>query len=104
MDDFKLIAKLLLGIRKSEMGEKFNGLDLLPKYKDESGATVISPQEVKWLSALALKLQEAGYVKGFLVDEWFGVAWQFSEPTLTFSGVEYIATNPLLRRWVQDGD
>lgn len=104
MDDMKLIAKLLCGIRESEMGEKFNGLDLLPKYKDESGNTVIPPQEVKWLSALALKLQDAGYVKGFLVDEYIGVSWQLSKPTLTLAGVEYIATNSLLRRWVQDGD
>lgn len=37
MNDMKLIAQLLRGIRDSEMGKKFNGLDLLPKYKNESG-------------------------------------------------------------------
>lgn len=104
MEDMKLIAKLLYGIRKSEMGEKFNGLDLLTKYMDESGNTVTYPQEVKWLSALALKLQKAGYIEGLLADEYLGVCWQLSKPILTIAGVEYIATNPLLLRWFQHGD
>lgn len=102
MDDMKLIAKLLHGIRQSEMGEKFNGLDLLTKYKDESGITIIPPQEVKWLSALALKLQEAGYIKGLLTDEYMGVGWQCAKPRLTLAGVEYLATNPLIQRHLQN--
>lgn len=102
MDDMKLIAKLLHGIRQSEMGEKFNGLDLLTKYKDESGNTVISPQEVKWLSALALKLQKAGYIEGILTDEYFGVGWQHSRPTLTLAGIEYMEVNPHVKRYLQD--
>lgn len=96
MDDFELITKLLYGIRQSEMGEKFNALDLFTKYKDETGKAIIPPQEVKWLSALALKLQDAGYIKGLLTDEHFGVGWQCSKPTLTLAGLEYMATNPLI--------
>lgn len=103
MDNMKLIAQLLRGIRDREMGKKFNGLDLLPKYKNESGDTIIPTEELRWLSALALKLQKAGYVAGFLVDEYSGVCWQCSEPTLTLAGIEYMETNPFVKRWLQDG-
>lgn len=102
MEDMKLIAKLLYGIRKSEMGEKFNGLDLFTEYKDESGKAIIPSQEVKWLSALALKLQKAGYIEGLLTDECMGVSWQLSKPVLTLAGVEYMATNPLIQRYSQN--
>lgn len=104
MDDFKLIAKLLRGIRKSEMGEPFLALDLLPMYKDENGNKIIPPEAVKWLSALALKLQKAGYIEGLLTDKHFGVGWQCSTPKVTLAGLEYMATSPLILRALNDGD
>ena len=95
MDDFKIIARLLAAVRVGE-GQKVFDCALV----DEK---VMKAPAAK-RDSLAIKLQKEGLIDGlFVVDDIDNqplpvVMWEYSHPSITLAGLEYIDTNSALKK------
>lgn len=99
MDDFKIIARLLAAIRTGEGKPTFD-------------CTLVDEKIMKAPAVkrdnLAIKLQKAGLVEGlFIVDDidnqpYPAVMWEYSNPSITLKGLEYIQTNSPVRKALQE--
>lgn len=99
MDDYKIIARVLAAIRAGEGQATFN-------------CALVDEKVVKAPAAkrdvLAIKLQKEGLVDGlFVVDDIDNqpfpvVMWEYSHPTVTLAGLEYIDTNSALKKALQE--
>lgn len=99
MDDFKIIARLLAAVRVGE-GQKVFDCALV----DEK---VMKAPAAK-RDSLDIKLQKEGLIDGlFVVDDIDNhpfpvVMWEYSHPTVTLAGLEYIETNSALKKALQE--
>lgn len=89
MDDMKLIVKILGLIREMEKAGGYNSSCFSEK-------CLKCPQ--RQIDTLALKLKQAGYVDGLITTEDINscenaVLWQYSTPTVTLLGIEYMNEN-----------
>ena len=95
MDDFKVIARLLAAVRIGE-GQKVFDCALV----DEK---VIKAPAAK-RDSLAIKLQKEGLIEGLFVvgdidnQSYPAVMWEYSHPSITIAGLEYIDTNSALNK------
>ena len=99
MDDFKIIARLLAAVRVGE-GQKVFDCALV----DEK---VMKAPAAK-RDSLAIKLQKEGLIDGlFVVDDIDNqplpvVMWEYSHPSITLAGLEYIDTNSALKKALRE--
>lgn len=89
MDDFKTIARLLAAIRQGELNPPFN-VSLV----DEKVLRTTARNR----DLLAIKLRDAGYIDGLVTTEDIDnapieVLWQYSNPTITIKGMEFMQTS-----------
>lgn len=98
MDDFKIIVRLLAAIRASEEKAVFD-ISLI----DEKNMRTTAQKR----DNLALKLQKAGYVEGLVTSEDIdnaplAVLWEYSKPSVTLEGLEYIHDNSAIRKAISE--
>lgn len=99
MDDFKIIARLFAAIRAGEGQKTFNCALIDEKI-------IKAPAEKR--DGIAIKMQKAGLIEGlFVVDDidnqpYPVVMWEYSNPTVTIAGMEYISNNSTLKKVLQE--
>lgn len=95
MDDFRIIYRLLKQIRAFELLEEPDWALFAPE--------VLKTSAMK-RDNLALKLLDADYIDGLRLVEGINgmtrrvILWEYSSPSVTLKGLEYMEENSLMRR------
>lgn len=94
MNDFTTIARILAAIRQGEQNPPFN-------------VALVDERVLKTTARnrdlLAIKLCDEGYIDGLMTTEdidnaELAVLWQYSSPTITLKGMEYMQTCKPLKK------
>jgi hypothetical protein len=94
MNDFATIARILAAIRQGEQNPPFN-------------VALVDERVLKTTARnrdlLAIKLRDEGYIDGLMTTEdidnaELAVLWQYSSPTITLKGMEYMQTCKPLKK------
>lgn len=99
MNDFKLIVRLMAAIEAGEEAPVFSCALI-----DEKTLKTTSNQRDR----MALKLQKAGYIDGlYIVDDLDNmqipvIMWEYSNPTVTLSGLQYMQENSAFKKAAQE--